>query len=127
MIVQIPTPYHLLPLSVVIIPPTRSQESSGATETAWSSGSITVAGNLQPGSSREAVTYSAIGGVTTYDLYIAPKATDGTAVSFTATQWKESHVTYGGETYRVLGEAMNPVTNGCLLHLILEKRDIAFG
>lgn len=126
MITTIPTPFHLMPVSVVIIPPTRTQEASGAPETAWSSGSITVAGNLQPGSSREAVTYATINGVTTYDLYIAPIDTSGTAVSLTASQWKESHVTYGGETYRVLGEAMNPITNGCLLHLVLEKRDRAF-
>lgn len=122
-IARIPTPYHLFSETVTITPPGFSQEDSGGTVVTHASGSVTVMGSLQPGSSREAVNHAMVMATTTYDLYLAPDTTSGVALSFTDTQWKASVVAINGKTYRSVGAALDPVSNGCLLHLVLERWD----
>lgn len=120
---RVPTPYHLLGQSVTITPPSSSQENSGGTVTTYASGSVTVMGSLQPGSSREAVNHAMVTATTTYDLYIAPDTTAAVALSFTDTQWSGCRVAVDGVTYRSVGAAINPISNGCIYHLVLERWD----
>jgi len=116
-----------MPLTVTITPVTIGQDTDSSPTRAWTSGTVTVQGNLQPANSREAVQYSMLNAVTAYDLYIAPTDTGGSAISFTQTQWKDAHVTANGLTYRVVGAPMDPITNGCLSHVILERNDLGIG
>jgi len=109
--------------SLTITPATQTQESGGAMTTAWSSGSITVMGSFQPGNSREAVQASMLLATTTYDVYLDPIDTSGSAVSLTDIQWKHATVAVGGKTYRSVSVPIDPVTNGCLLHWVVERYD----
>lgn len=120
MIGTIPTPYHLLPLSATFTPATITISSAGVPSETFSSGSVTVACNLQPASNAETLEYQRATGQSVYDLFFAPVDTSGTAFGLTAAQVKTARVTIGGTTYRCAGTHADLVTNGCLYRVTLE-------
>lgn len=122
-IARIPTPTHLLGETAVIRAASQTKEDGGAMTSAWSGAGSTVLCSLQPGSSSEAVQHAMLLGTSTYDVYMSPVDTSGASISFTQTQWKGATATIGGLVYRVLGVPRDLVSNGCLLHAVMERID----
>lgn len=109
-----------MPHTATITPATVALTDSSMPSESFSSGSVTVAGCLQPSTSSESINYQRDTGRVLYDFYFAPRTTAGVALSFTLMQYKSAVVVVNGITYRAVGPAMDPITNGCLYHLVLE-------
>lgn len=107
-------------MTATITPAAVTIPASGMPTQAFSVGSVTVACNLQPTRTAEGLQYQRDTGNATFDLFIAPVDTGGTAVGLTPTQFKTARAVVGGVTYRVVGQAMDPITNGCIYQLLLE-------
>lgn len=119
MLTRIPTPRHLLPLTAVITPPTEAVGDSGATEWSYNgANAISVAANLQPVSSRDAMQYGRESTAELYDLFLEPTAA---LAAFTVAQIAKSQIVVGGKTLRAAGGPIDPITNGCIYQITCER------
>lgn len=122
MLAAIPTPMHLLDKTATVYLATESKGDPGDLRTSWSS-SFSVRCNLQPANSNEAVLHQQVTGNATYDCFLAPTNTDGSAITTTQTQWKTAKVVINTVEYRTAGLPLDQITNGCIWRLTLERTD----
>lgn len=131
MLTRILTPSHLFDMTITVNIPTVTEES-GTGGNKWTyPNTLAFLANVQPGVSSEAIERQRDTGRRNFDIYMGHISTSGPLINVTNEQWKLVKVTFtdrygdgGTRTLQVIGPPQDPISNGCILHLVAEEIDL---
>lgn len=117
---MIATPLHLMKKTAVICTQSVQTQTDGAVKTTFgTAGAMTCRCSFQPAHSNESLQLQREMGVTTYDVWMAPTLSDGSA---TATGVNHAtRIEVDSVRYKAIGDPLDLISEGCVIHLIVQK------